>query len=167
MYFSTTSEIMRNIILLSAFVFGLVSIGFTTHSTDQALQDGMPRMEFEKKQHDFGHIKQGEQVATVFYFVNTGNAPLVINDVVRSCGCTTPFWPKEPIAPGDTSKIDVKFNSRGKKGQFTKTITIKHNGEGGVTYLNITGFVDVPPPPGTPVEPDQGANKPVAQGDTH
>ena len=158
---------MKNIILLSAFVFGLATIGFTGNSVDEVSQDSMAKMKFEKKQHDFGHIKQGDQAKTVFNFVNTGNAPLVINDVVRSCGCTTPYWPKEPIAPGDSGKIDVTFNSRGKKGQFTKTITIKHNGEGGVTYLNITGFVDVPPPPGTPSEPAQGANKPVAQGDSH
>ena len=152
---------MKNILILATLIFGFAAIGVSSQQSLQAHQDAMPKIKFDKKEHDFGHIKQGEMVATTFYFVNEGNAPLVINDVVRSCGCTTPYWPKEPIAAGDSGKIDVKFNSAGKSGKFTKTITVKHNGEGAATYLNITGFVDVPPPPGTPIkqEPNQEASK--------
>ncbi|MBT8327746.1 MAG: DUF1573 domain-containing protein [Bacteroidia bacterium] len=135
---------MKNLFLLLAFVFG-----FTTLS--QAQNDGnkltlsteaTPKMAIEKKSHDFGTIEEGVQATVTFTFKNTGNAPLVLNSVKASCGCTTPKWTKEPVAPGAEGTITAIYNSKGRPGNFTKTITVKHNGEGGTEFLTIRGVVN-------------------------
>ncbi len=86
-----------------------------------------PYITFEEKSHDFGDIEQGDIVEYVFNFENTGDAPLILSNVQTTCGCTTSFWPREPIAPGAKSKIEAKFNSRGKSGRQNKVITITSN----------------------------------------
>ncbi len=86
-----------------------------------------PVMEFETREIDFGTHNEGEILDTVFKFKNTGDAPLVITNVKTSCGCTTPYWPKEPIQPGQSEQIKVRFNTNHKTGKQTKTITIHAN----------------------------------------
>ena len=103
--------------------------------------EAQPQIEFEEKTHDFGTFEEGVQATYTFTFKNTGNAPLVLNGVKPSCGCTVPKWNKEPIAPGEEGTITVTYNSKGRVGNFTKTITVTHNGEGGTIYLTIRGVV--------------------------
>ena len=78
--------------------------------------------------HDFGTIKEGEKVSHKYHFKNTGDAPLLIANVVASCGCTIPSYPKEPILPGQEGDIEVLFNSRNKKGMQNKSVMIYSNG---------------------------------------
>ena len=66
-------------------------------------------------------------MAYTFEFTNDGDAPLVLSNVQTTCGCTASSWPREPIAPGASSKIDVTFNSTGKSGHQVKVITIISN----------------------------------------
>lgn len=89
--------------------------------------DKTAKITFEKEVFDFGVIKQGDVVEDVFKFKNTGNAPLIISSATGSCGCTVPEPPKDPIAPGQSSEIKVKFNSTGKEGIQNKTVTIIAN----------------------------------------
>ena len=100
----------------------------------------VPVMEFEKAEHDFGTIDQNTPQETVFKFTNTGNAPLIITDAKSSCGCTVPDPPKDPIAPGETGELKVKFNGSGQN-QVTKTITVTANTEKGQELLRIKAFV--------------------------
>lgn len=93
--------------------------------------------EFEKTEHEFGTINQGDVVQEVFKFKNTGEVPLVISDIKVTCGCTTPSYTKEPVAPGENGEILVKFNSKGKRGQQTKVITVMANVENGRSLLRI------------------------------
>ena len=94
-------------------------------------------------EHDFGTIKEADgSVTHTFVIKNTGDAPLVITRVVASCGCTTPQFSKEPIAPGQTSKIDVAYNPAGRPGQFVKTIAVYSNGKDGTFTLRIKGVVE-------------------------
>jgi hypothetical protein len=86
-----------------------------------------PYISFVEKSHDFGDIAQGDVVEYTFEFENSGDAPLILSNVQTTCGCTTSFWPREPIAPGTKSKIEAKFNSRGKNGRQNKIITITSN----------------------------------------
>ena len=86
-------------------------------------------------------IEQGEKVSHVFTFKNTGNEPLVLSNVKPSCGCTTPSWTKEPVAPGEEGEILVEFDSKGKSGKQTKTVTITANTEPAKTVLTITGEI--------------------------
>ncbi|MBP9140956.1 MAG: DUF1573 domain-containing protein [Chitinophagales bacterium] len=76
---------------------------------------------------DWGQINEGDVKEHTFTFKNTGNAPLQIDRAKGSCGCTVPDYPKTPIAPGATGEIHVKFNSKGKKGQQKKSVTIWAN----------------------------------------
>jgi hypothetical protein len=99
---------------------------------------------FDKKEHDFGHMKQGDQVECVFKVTNTGNEPLIIEEAHGSCGCTVPDYPKEPIPAGQTRDIKVKFNSAGKKGSQTKTVTLTSNTEPLQSILTIKAEVEVP-----------------------
>lgn len=87
----------------------------------------LPSFSFEKELHDFGTIKDGDVVETVFKFTNTGEAPLIISEAKGSCGCTVPEKPEAPIPVGGTGELKVKFNSKGKPGIQNKTVTITAN----------------------------------------
>lgn len=110
----------------------------------------VPVMSFEKEEHDFGTIEQGTPQETIFKFTNTGNAPLIITNATSSCGCTVPDPPKDPIAPGETGELVVKFNGSGQN-QVTKTITVNANTEKGSELLRIKAFVN--PKGAAPVGP--------------
>lgn len=75
---------------------------------------------------EFGTIPQGKPVFHFFEVTNKGKDPMVISNVQTSCGCTTPEWSKDPIAPGATAKIRVGYNAAG-EGHFEKFITIMYN----------------------------------------
>ena len=92
---------------------------------------------FDMAEHDFGDINQGDKVEKVFKFTNVGEVPLVISDIGVTCGCTTPSYTKEPVAPGAEGEILVKFNSAGKRGNQIKPVTIKANVEGGQSVIRI------------------------------
>ncbi len=104
-----------------------------------------PMMKFEEAQFDFGSIKEGEVVKHTFSFTNTGKSPLTIQHAQASCGCTVPVWPKEPIAPGQKGDIKVEFNSAGKAGPQTKTITIQANTQPSETVIQLVGTVESTP----------------------
>lgn len=96
----------------------------------------------EQTSYDFGTIKEADgKVSHTFQIKNDGNMPLVITRVIASCGCTTPEWTKEPIAPGKTGDIKVTYDPSGRPGPFTKTISVYSNGKTGSFILTIRGEV--------------------------
>jgi hypothetical protein len=100
-----------------------------------------PKFFFEQADFDFGTINEGEVVQHMYKFKNTGNAPLVISKATASCGCTVPSPPKEAILPGQSSQIQVRFDSRNKPNQQVKTITVEANTDPAITKLQLHGFV--------------------------
>lgn len=108
-------------ILFTTFIAVVFSLGAVS-AQDAEFVDG-PKIQFEKTTHDFGANPQGTPVSCEFIFKNVGTEPLVLQNVKASCGCTTPFWPKEPIMPGQESKIEAKYNMA-RAGNFSKTITV-------------------------------------------
>ena len=86
-------------------------------------ENKFPVMEIDSSTVDLGTIMQGDTIMHVYNFKNTGNMPLVLSNVNASCGCTTPSYSKEPVAPGERGFITVKFNSKGKEGKMNKTVT--------------------------------------------
>lgn len=98
--------------------------------------------EFKSESHDFGKVVEGEVPKYTFTFKNTGTAPIILNSVRPSCGCTSPEWTKEPVMPGEEGKIDVKYNSRGRIGVFNKSITITSNAAEGTKVIRIKGVVE-------------------------
>ncbi len=81
----------------------------------------------KEMEYNFGKIPQGKPVTHTFVFTNTGKTAIALDNVQASCGCTTPEWNKEKVAPGATSKINVGYNAAN-EGPFTKFITITYNG---------------------------------------
>ena len=112
-------------------------------SLDQVDAIMNPKMDFETTVWDFGVIDQGESVDYSFQFKNSGSDPLIISNAKGSCGCTVPVWPREPIAPGDTGTIDVKFNSKGKKGKQNKRVTLTTNMVPSEQILMVKGQVNI------------------------
>ena len=101
-------------------------------------------IKFDKEEHDFGNLLQGEVVTYSFHFTNTGNMPLIISEVGSSCGCTVGDYPREPIAPGKKGDIKVTYDSKGHHGFQSRTLTVLSNTNPAKTVLRIKGTVQTP-----------------------
>ncbi|HEX5742386.1 MAG TPA: DUF1573 domain-containing protein [Flavobacteriaceae bacterium] len=108
---------------------------------DAQLTTGFAAISFDKTEHDFGTINEGDVVETTFEVTNTGKVDLVITDAFATCGCTVPEWPKEPIKPNEKGILKVSFDSNGKPNKQSKTITIVANTENGQETVTISTFV--------------------------
>jgi hypothetical protein len=106
------------VLALTAFVLVQAQTTVTTPAADPLV--------LKQAEHDFGKIPQGKPVYHTFEIVNTGTTPLKLDEVHASCGCTTPEWNRELIAPGATAVIKVGYNAAA-EGPFDKPITITYN----------------------------------------
>lgn len=113
-----------------------------TSASANNISDVTPKIQFQKTEHDFGKILQGEQVSYTFKFKNTGNAPLIISSIEKTCGCTTPDFSKEPIKPGEEGRISITYDSKGHKGFQNKRIIVKANTNPSETILRIKAQVE-------------------------
>jgi hypothetical protein len=150
---------MKNLIVITLVVMGLSFTSCNEDATkkiktenlevakerDSEIKMGGPRFKFDKTEHDFGTINEGDVVETVFAFTNVGKSELIITSAKGSCGCTVPEWPKEPIMPGEAGEIKVKFNSYRKPNLQQKQITLRTNTEGGKEILKIRAQVTPSP----------------------
>jgi hypothetical protein len=100
-------------------------------------------VKFNTTKHNFGKIKKGTPVSYTFSFLNTGTKPLVVEIATAECGCTTPDYPKQPIAKGKEGKIKVTFNAA-LSGAFHKNVTVKFANIDNPVTLNIEGEVFIP-----------------------
>jgi len=98
------------------------------------------KMEFVTETVDYGEIAKGSDGLRVFEFTNVGNEPLIISRVKSSCGCTVPKKPDGPIAPGESSTIEVKYDTK-RVGPIRKTVTVYSNAEEAIKPLKIKGKV--------------------------
>ncbi|BDW91577.1 DUF1573 domain-containing protein [Allomuricauda sp. XS_ASV26] len=114
---------------------GLLSLGIYAQET--------AKIEFKSETIDYGEIERGSDGIRVFEFTNTGNVPLVISNVRSSCGCTIPKKPEEPIMPGKTGKIEVKYDTN-RVGPIRKAITVTSNADTPTKVLKIKGTVKSP-----------------------
>jgi hypothetical protein len=99
------------------------------------------KIEFQKTEHDFGNISEGTMASYDFNFTNIGNEPLLISSVKASCGCTTPYWTKDPVMPGKQGKITASYDSKGRPGAFNKSVSVSSNADVGNSTLFIKGVV--------------------------
>ena len=125
---------MKKIILFASFLIS--GLGFSQAKIELKAKDNTI---------DYGTVsKDSDSGVRTFEFTNTGDAPLIITNVQSTCGCTVPTKPTEPIMPGKTGKIDVKYNMN--PGPIRKTITVESNAvnvDGGRVALKIKGEVIV------------------------
>lgn len=122
--------------LLSVFAFVLFGAFFASAQSANG-----PVMTFETTTIDYGTIDKGSEPLRKFKFTNTGNEPLIIKSAKGSCGCTVPNYSKEPIMPGESSVIEVRYDTQ-RVGSFNKTVTITTNESGNESRtLTIKGNV--------------------------
>ena len=125
-------DIMKNFL-----VFFIAFFSYTlVHS-----QEMKPEISFEKTVIDYGTVNKGDNGIREFVFKNSGNAPLIISNVKSTCGCTIPKKPEKPILPGESEKIQVKYDTK-RVGFIRKSITVTSNAASSpTTILKIKGQV--------------------------
>ena len=112
-------------------------------SGEESIARSKTKMKFKTMEHNFGRMKEGEQREYDFEFTNTGKEDLIIEDCKGSCGCTVPEWPKDPIKPGQSAAIKVKFDSTKKENDQEKSVTILANTEPEIrTIIKIKAYVE-------------------------
>jgi hypothetical protein len=132
---------MKKLILAVAVVFAASTLSIAQSKTTDTKPSSVV-MKFEKEEHDFGTIRQGDKVEYEFVFENTGNEPLIISQAQGSCGCTVPEYPKNPMKKGEKGVIKVTFDSAGKMGWQDKTITLTTNAPDSPKVLHIKGTIE-------------------------
>ena len=147
---------MKNTILtFSLFLMAMVS---NQVYSQNEIQIGSPEITFEKSEHDYGVIDQYGNGEYEFKFTNTGSAPLLIKLAKGTCGCTVPEWSREPIQPGASSSILVRYDTK-RVGVFAKGVTITANTEPSITNIKIKGEVKA----STSVSPLKPASVPATK----
>ena len=106
---------MKNVLSLFAALFLFVAIGFA-QTQDNSVK-------FKTEAYNFGKVPQGTPVTHEFTFTNTTKAPIVIENVQSTCGCTVPSWTKSPVLPGQTGKVAAQYNAAS-MGNFKKPVTV-------------------------------------------
>ena len=128
----------------------LLFIGFITMTINAqekpAADVDAPVFEFQSDVIDYGTIQLNADGVRVFTFKNVGKSPLVIERIQSSCGCTVPKKPTDPIMPGATGEIEVKYATN-RAGGFSKAITVYSNATEPVKQLRIKGIVVKPESP--------------------
>lgn len=147
---------MKKLVLLAAVALSLsVSAQTTTPAKPApkpapapasagAAQNVDPGYKFDVLEHDYGTIQKGADPYCEFRLTNTSKEPLIIASAVGSCGCTIPEYTKEPIKPGETVIIKVRYDTQ-RIGHFEKTVTITFTGKSEPAVLKIHGTVEAPP----------------------
>ena len=127
------------ICLFAAMSFG---VAHAQNTDTKEIPANGARISFSEMEHQYGTIVKGGDGNCEFTFTNDGNEPLILSNVKASCGCTVPTWTKEPIMPGNTGTIKVRYNTNN-VGSFTKTITVTCNAVNAPrTTLKIKGKVE-------------------------
>jgi hypothetical protein len=139
---------MRKIIIISFILIAIIASncinGTGKNSADSASKSGFSgksEIIFREYQHDFGKVAEGEKVSCTFTFDNKGTENLIISSATTTCGCTVSKYDKRPIRPGASGNLDVVFDTSGRNGMQTKTITVKSNASKPVVLIKITAEV--------------------------
>jgi hypothetical protein len=139
---------MRKILTMTLVLIAVVASncgnGIRKNSGNSSLQTtsiGTVEIAFREYEYNFGKVAEGEKVGFTFTFENKGTANLIIASATTSCGCTVPKYNTKPIPPGGNGKLEVVFDTSGRNGMQTKTITVKSNASIPVVLLKITAEV--------------------------
>jgi hypothetical protein len=109
-------------------------------------QGQRPRAVFKETSHDFGKVKQGDVVSHEFAFKNEGGAPLIVDKVETTCGCTAALVSEKKIAPGAEGRIKTTFDTRGYSGRLSRFIyVVSNDAENPRRELSLIADIEVPP----------------------
>lgn len=151
---------MKKIILSSVFaLFGVLLFAQTPAQTNSAAPEAAKKsgaeMTLEATEIDYGTIDQGSDPLRIFKYKNTGTEPLIIKSAKGSCGCTVPTFSKEPVMPGESGQVEVRYDTQ-RVGPFSKRVTLETNEDIATRGLSIKGEVrkTVPDNPVPTVQPN-------------
>ncbi|MBU0488767.1 MAG: DUF1573 domain-containing protein [Bacteroidetes bacterium] len=150
----------KAILSLSMMILGFAIVSAQTETPVD--NPNAPEISFEKLVHDYGDVNKGDDGTCEFKFTNTGKEPLILSNVRSSCGCTVPSWPREPILPGKSSSIKVKYNTT-RIGIINKNVTVNSNGKNSTVVLTIKGNVLNTPDTNVPVQDENKEGTPKVQ----
>lgn len=133
-------------IILAAFILAFAACGNNTGGNNStavtaAADTGKAELAFAGYEHNFGKVEEGEKISYTFRYENKGTALLAISQVTTTCGCTVPKYDTRPIRPGETGNLEVVFDTSGRSGIQTKTISVRSNATVPVILLKITAEV--------------------------
>lgn len=126
--------------IITIMVLGFLTFTMNAQETEKPKDPNSPAFEFVTEVIDYGKIELNADGVRTFKFKNIGKSPLVITNVKSSCGCTVPKKPTEPIMPGESGEIEVKYATN-RPGGFSKTITVSSNADESLKTLQIKGIV--------------------------
>ncbi len=135
---NTMKRFLLSAIFIIALMFGANAQQNQTQNPTNI--ESQAEITFEKLEHDYGEVKQNGNGVCEFKYTNTGSVPLVLSKVRSSCGCTVPKWSKEPLMPGQSASITVKYNTSS-VGPINKSITVESNAKTSRVRLLIKGKV--------------------------
>jgi len=133
-------KILLSLTLLVTFGWNAIS----QEAAEQPTNPNAPVISFDKTSYDYGTIYQKADGNTFFVYTNKGKEPLILSRVKSSCGCTIPKWSRQPLLPGQSDTIKVKYDTK-RLGSFHKSITITSNATSPTIVLKIQGKV-IPEP---------------------
>jgi hypothetical protein len=139
---------MRKIFTIVIVLVSILSSGCGNRTGKETITSGLQKSDseranliFKEYEHDFGKVAEGEKLGYIFNFENKGKGDLVILSATTSCGCTVPKYNIKPVSPGENGNLEVIFDTSGRSGMQTKTITVKSNASTPVILLKITAEV--------------------------
>ena len=139
---------MRKIVIISLVLIAIMASNCGNCTKKDAVYSGLQPNDtgtveiiFKEYEHNIGNVAEGEKVGYIFTFENKGTGNLVIASVTTSCGCTIPKYDTKPVPPGGNGNLEVVFDTSGRIGMQTKTITVKSNASTPVVLLKITAEI--------------------------
>lgn len=97
-------------------------------------------IKFDTSSHNFGKFEEDKVQTAIFNYTNTGDEPLVVQQVMTACGCTVASYTKTPVKPGEKGQIKVTYNGKGKNaGYFKKMVTVRTNASNSIVRIYIEG----------------------------
>jgi hypothetical protein len=137
---------MKNLIFIVSFIL-FANISFAQQKINSRLKlvnPNAPVITFDKVIHNYGTIEYKGDAKCVFKFKNTGKEPLILSKPRLNCGCAASSWPKQPIMPGQSGEIGIKYDSK-RVGRIKKTVTVKSNAKNKAVVLQLRGTVNKKP----------------------
>jgi hypothetical protein len=125
-----------------------------------AVNPNAPDIVFNKLVHNYGEITQNDDGRCEFTFKNEGKEPLILSNVRSSCGCTVPEWPRQPILPGESEVIKVKYDTK-RVGPINKNVQVFSNAKTSPVILKIEGTVLAPGQSQMPTKEVESSGAPV------
>ena len=141
---------MKKVLAAVALFFGVAFAANAQESSVPSIDPNAPEMKFESEVLDFGTVKFDGNGVREFKIKNVGKSPLTITNVQGQCGCTSttidgkPGWPQEPILPGKSAAIRVKYDTK-RPGPFEKNVTVTSNSKLPSVVVKIKGVVEAAP----------------------